>query len=510
MSSKRLKEYFNDPETEMTVTQQYKESDITNPAETESFNGSKVPLSWRTLKFSYVTNCTILVVVVIGYIVLISITSATFDKVKNKNQQSVYTTIYTSLGLPGYEQYSWDDVLTKAAGSSVNFWMFSGNPTINNWVDNWLAPQVAAQFDVKVVRIPFGALPAVNQLIAEKQAKNLTNGKVDLVWINGENFNKAKSLNLLYGPFATKLPSSVNFDFESEPIKYDFGRTTNGYEMPYNVAEVVFIYDKQHFPSGPPQTIDQLVTWVQANPGRFTYPAPQCFQANCPSTYDFTGSVFIRHFLYYYPTSGSYTDMLGDFNQNTYNVHASAAFTKLREIQPYLYNRSGIPYYPNDIAESDSLFAKGEIWLTLSYDPSHAGILVAQEYWPKTTQGYVLKSGVISNTNFIAIGWNAKNILGALVVTNFIASIQAQFNRRQPEGWGAIQCYNPSSSTLTTGGWKVAFDYLMTTPQTPPTADLRKAAMPELAAAYTTTMQSDWVTCVALFTGSNFGSSPCV
>ena len=103
--------------------------------------------------------------------------------------------------------------------------------------------------------------------------------------------------------------------------------------------------------------------------------------------------------------------MLGDFNQNTYNVHAAAAFTKLREIQPYLYNRSGIPYYPNNITESDDLFAKGEIWLTLSYDPSHAGILVAQGYWPTTTQGYVLQSGVISNTNFIAIGWNAKVIL---------------------------------------------------------------------------------------------------
>jgi ABC-type uncharacterized transport system YnjBCD substrate-binding protein len=33
----------------------------------------------------------------------------------------------------------------------------------------------------------------------EVAAGNTTNGLVDLVWINGENFNNAKSANLLYG-----------------------------------------------------------------------------------------------------------------------------------------------------------------------------------------------------------------------------------------------------------------------------------------------------------------------
>jgi putative spermidine/putrescine transport system substrate-binding protein len=133
-------------------------------------------------------------------------------------------------------------------------------------------------------------------MIAEKKANNLTNGMVDMVWINGENFNNAKSQNLLYGPFATKIPSSANFDFESVSLKYDFGRTTNGFEMPYNEAEVVFIYNKQYFPSGPPQNIDELVTWVKANPGRFTYPTPQCFLASCPSAY---GDCYYYDYHYY-------------------------------------------------------------------------------------------------------------------------------------------------------------------------------------------------------------------
>ena len=119
-----------------------------------------------------------------------------------------------------------------------------------------------------------------------------------------ENFDKAMLNNVLYGPFATKLPTAVNFDFQSDEIKYDFGRLTSGYEMPYNMAQVVFIYNTKYFPNGPPTTIDELVTWIKGDGSRrFIYPQPECYATNPSSddcSYDFTGSVFIRHFLYYY------------------------------------------------------------------------------------------------------------------------------------------------------------------------------------------------------------------
>jgi putative spermidine/putrescine transport system substrate-binding protein len=250
-------------------------------------------------------------------------------------------------------------------------------------------------------------------------------------------------------------------------------------------------------------TIDALVDWVKANPGRFTYPVAGCFPTpNC--SYDEAGSAFIRHFLYYYPTTDSYKDMLGTFSQDIYVKHAPQAFTKLLEIAPYLYNVSGTTYYPATIVESDALFAAGKTWLTFSYFPSHAGQLVAAGYWPNTTTSYVLSSGTIANTSFLGIGVNAKNKLAALVVANYISSAPAMFNRRQPDVWGAAQCYNPSASFLTSGGWQVAFDYLETFPQTPSTVELRAAAMTEVSAIYATKMQNDWLSCVK-FRASCYG-----
>jgi len=108
----------------------------------------------------------------------------------------------------------------------------------------------------------------------------------------------------------------------------------------------------------------------------------------------------------------------------------------------------------------------------------------------------------------MAIATNAKNKLAALVTANYMASAPAMFTRRQPERWGAIQAYNPSASFLSTGGWKAAFDYLKTYPQTPSAADLRASALTELVALYSTTFNNDWVHCVLNYNTSYFGS-PC-
>ena len=48
---------------------------------------------------------------------------------------------------------------------------------------------------------------------------------------------------------------------------------------------------------------------------------------------------------------------------------------------------------------------------------------------------YVLSSGTIANTNFMAIGVNAKNKMAALVTADYMASPPAMFRRRQPENW---------------------------------------------------------------------------
>jgi len=151
-----------------------------------------------------------------------------------------------------------------------------------------------------------------------------------------------------------------------------------------------------------------------------------------------------------------------------------------------------------------NLFANGDICVTLSYDPDHAGQLVStpQEAgvfnWPNTTQSWLPSTGTIGNVNYVAIAYNAKSLLGSLVVANFVGGMAAQYSRRSitPPGIGTIQAYNPSCDAVVAGGWSVPLNALPTYAQTPTAAQLAKAFLPEINGNYASQMSTDWVYCI--------------
>jgi len=49
---------------------------------------------------------------------------------------------------------------------------------------------------------------AVAQVLAEKAAGRDSDGAVDLLWINGENFAAMRREDLLHGPFVDALPNA--------------------------------------------------------------------------------------------------------------------------------------------------------------------------------------------------------------------------------------------------------------------------------------------------------------
>lgn len=298
-----------------------------------------------------------------------------------------------------------------------------------------------------------------------------------------------------------------------------------GYEFPYNGAQIVFIGNNQHVHAADIKSMDDVMTWAAANSGKFTYASPcttySSAQDEC-TDYDYTGSAFVRHFLYSYcsasagssitldsSTAPCYSLYLGDFSSTTYNANVKYAFEKLRELDQYIYKGTGTTaIYPNSQDDVDDLFKNGDIYWTVAYDPSHATSMVEEGEWDATTTFTWLPetSGTISNTNFVAIPRNAKNLFAAMVVANYMGEMHAQYARRQPDLWGAIQSYDPECDEMTTGGWQTAFDYLNSqfpNATSPSAAELRSAAMPELDGAYITQFQNDWYTCVSQMSAGN-------
>src|SRR6185295_3233654 len=116
-----------------------------------------------------------------------------------------------------------------------------------------------------------------------KSAGQKDGGSVDLIWVNGENFAAMRANRLLYGPFTALLPNSRLLDPVRNPtLALDFTVPTEGLESPWGMAQFTFFFDSGRI-ALPPRSIGALLDWAQANPGRFTYPAPP----------DFIGTTFL-------------------------------------------------------------------------------------------------------------------------------------------------------------------------------------------------------------------------
>lgn len=305
------------------------------------------------------------VIGVVMAVVVIGVTSATFTKIEN--QRVVVDSItapYPSLGLPQFQDYSWADITTLSSGATVNFYS-SGGALSKNWIDNWLAPEMMAAFNIKVVRRQVSATTQTvaivqNEILAKT---GMNNGSVDLIWINQQNFATLANANQLYGPFATKLPNAINYNFSDPAIAYDSGLPINGMEMPFNGAQIVFIYNPLHVKSTSSiNTIQNIKNWIVDNPGKFTYAA--AWLSN--SLYDYTGSAFVRQV--FYALAGPYTDFLKGgqiVNEALYEQRCTPVWQFLRGLEPFLYKNStfsgNMQNYPSSQTMVDWLFGQGNV-----------------------------------------------------------------------------------------------------------------------------------------------------
>ena len=168
----------------------------------------------------------------------------------------------------------WDAVLARAYGQTVYWHAWAGFPRANAYIA-WASRQVAEQFGVTVEHVKLSdTAEAVSRVVAEKAAGHDHGGAVDLIWINGENFQALKSQALLFGPWVEALPNWQYVDIAGKPaVTLDFMVPTEGYEAPWGMAHLVFYYDSARVERAP-RTIPALLTWAERNPGRFTFPQP--------------------------------------------------------------------------------------------------------------------------------------------------------------------------------------------------------------------------------------------
>ena len=376
---------------------------------------------------------------------------------------------------PGYEGKAWADILRAARGQTVNFYMWGGSDGINGWVTGYMATQLNDRYGVTLNMVPVADSPEyVNKVLGEKQAGRDADGAVDLVWINGENFRTMRQGDLLYGPWSQFLPNSQYVNAADPSVANDFGFPVEGYESPYGKAQFVMIYDSARVPE-PPKTVDALIAWIKANPGKFAYSAPP----------DFTGSAFVRHLCYH--AAGGYQSLLGEFNQNVFDEKSAACWQLLNDIEPMLW-RVGATY-PESRTRMQDLFANGEVYFDMAYNPAEASSLIAQGKYPATARTFVFDTGTIANTHYLAIPYNSPHTAAAMVAANFLLSPEAQLSKADPSGWGDLPVLDPARLPA---DFQQQFAALPRGPATLPDAELAAKRLPELQAAWLTAFEQGW------------------
>jgi putative spermidine/putrescine transport system substrate-binding protein len=378
---------------------------------------------------------------------------------------------------PGYEGKAWADILREARGQTVNFYMWGGSDVINGWVTGSVAAQLKDRYGVTLNVVPVADSPEyVNKVLGEKQAGRDAEGAVDLVWVNGENFRTMRQGELLYGPWSQFLPSTHYVNWDDPSVTNDFGFPVEGYESPYGKAQFVMIYDSARVPE-PPKTIEALLAWIKANPGKFTYAAPP----------DFTGSAFVRHLCYH--AAGGYQSLLGEFNQVVFDEKSAACWALLNDIKPMLW-RAGATY-PESRTRMQDLFANGEVYFDMAYNPAEASSLIAQGKYPATARTFVFDTGTIANTHYLAIPYNSPHKAAAMVAANFLLSPEAQLSKADPNGWGDLPVLDPARLPVE---FQQQFAALPRGPATLPDSELAAKRLPELQAAWLTAFEQGWET----------------
>lgn len=318
---------------------------------------------------------------------------------------------------------NWQAVLEDAKGETVYFHAWGGEPRINAYL-GWVSDRLAAEFGVNLEHVKLDdTAHAVSRIVAEKAAGKDHGGRVDLVWINGENFAALKEAGLLFSPgWADKLPNWKYVDVAGKPaVTTDFTVPTEGLESPWGMAKLVFSHDSARL-KNPPKTLQGLLDYLQEHPGRFAYPQPP----------NFHGSTFLKQVLA--NTTSDPDKLQHPVDEATFKQDVAPLFAYLDRLHPLLWREGRA--FPQSAADLRRMLADGEVDIAFTFNPSGTSAAIEAGELPDTVRTFVLEGGTIGNAHFVAIPYNANAKAGALVTANFLLSPEAQARKQDPHNWG--------------------------------------------------------------------------
>lgn len=283
----------------------------------------------------------------------------------------------------------------------------SGDVNVKNLWQNTLLPdfkKAHPEIDVKVVFSEHGTndTATLGRISAAVNA-NKDSG-IDI--LDGGIINQAAQTKLLH-PFTTQeVPNMAHID--SALIQQ-----VNSMGIPYRASSVVLAYNSQ-FVKDPPKSLSEVLTWVKANPGKFTYNTPDSGGS---------GNAFVQAVLRNHISSDQQKSFVTGANYDpAIESQWKPGLDELKSLKPYIYNKG---FYPNGNNAVLQLLANSSIYVAPVWSDQALTALSTHQL-PDSVKLLQIDPPFSGGPTFLGIPRTSQHVKEATTLINWILGSEIQ------------------------------------------------------------------------------------
>lgn len=289
----------------------------------------------------------------------------------------------------------------KASGT-INFYS-QGDTNVQDLHTKQIVPAFEKATGAKVTftfdQSGTGKQGIYDRLVAQKQTNKAT-WDIDL-W-ETDNAYYTRPEDLFMAVTEKEVPNLKNVP----QVVRDF---VSNKAVPYRASSVVLAYNADQVKE-PPKTFDELLQWVKANPGKFTYNEP---------TTGGSGDAFVISMIYKY---SDYNKYIGKPFSAENEKDWDAAFRDLKELAPSLYQKG---VNPKGNAGTIDLLNRGEIWMGPVWS-DQVTTAIDEGRLPKAIKVTQIDPAFNGGAAYIGVTANAANKPTAFAYLNYLLEPEQQ------------------------------------------------------------------------------------
>ncbi|MDR2258766.1 MAG: extracellular solute-binding protein [Treponema sp.] len=305
-----------------------------------------------------------------------------------------------------YLSMTWDQIVAEAkAEGSLVFYTWWGE---EHWIE--AGREFEQQYGIKTTIVVGDAAANANKVIAEGKQQA---GTIDAIMIGGDYLKPIMDLGLFYTPITRVMPNIGKLD--PKLLEYVEGIKNNGELIPLYRNQTGILYNPARVPN-PPQTWDQLITWIKANPKRFGF--------NDPSKGG-SGQSFIQSAI---------GELTGGLDQYRGDLEAvSSKMTSWNTVWDWMNSME--EYWTYTVSNNDSIsrLNDGEFWMTIAWDDDTQLALKKGSLFKESIL-YVPAFGLAGGGDCAGVLKNARHKAAGLLFLHFLTEQDQQLKMNERIG----------------------------------------------------------------------------